>query len=386
MNGITATLVADSSKLHNVSHGAKRSRADEPAAKREPLSASASQDGIPVGESPPEYSIVIPVYNEQETLPAMYERLAALLERLDGTAEVILVDDGSRDASFARMMEMSAKDARVKVLQLSRNFGHQAAITAGLDFALGRAVVVMDADLQDPPEVVLEMAERWREGFDVVYAVRRARRGESRFKVATAAGFYRLLRKLSDVEIPADVGDFRLVDRKALDAYKTMRENDRFVRGMFSWVGFKQIGVPYDRDERFAGETKFPLGKMMKFGIDGIVSFSSAPLRLALALGFAVSGLSILYGFVALLLNVIGAFTVPGWTSIIFVTSLLGGVQLIVLGVVGEYVGRTYEESKNRPLYMVNQTSRISEGSQPEQRVFVWRASSEEVRGRIARD
>jgi polyisoprenyl-phosphate glycosyltransferase len=197
---------------------------------------TASQDSIPPGESPPEYSIVIPVYNEQETLPAMYERLAALLERLDGSSEVILVDDGSRDASFARMMEMGAKDARFKVLQLSRNFGHQAAITAGLDFALGRAVVVMDADLQDPPEVVLDMAERWREGFDVVYAVRRARRGESRFKVATAAGFYRLLRKLSDVEIPADVGDFRLVDRKALDAYKTMRENDRFVRGMFSWV------------------------------------------------------------------------------------------------------------------------------------------------------
>jgi glycosyltransferase involved in cell wall biosynthesis len=379
-----ATLVVDSPKLHNVSHGAKRSRADQPAAKREPL--SASQDGIPAGESPPEYSIVIPVYNEQETLPALYERLAALLERLDGSSEVLLVDDGSRDASFARMIEMSAKDARFKVLQLSRNFGHQAAITAGLDFALGRAVVVMDADLQDPPEVVLDMAERWREGFDVVYAVRRARRGESRFKVATAAGFYRLLRKLSDVEIPADVGDFRLVDRKALDAYKTMRENDRFVRGMFSWVGFKQIGVPYDRDERFAGETKFPLGKMMKFGIDGIVSFSSAPLRLALALGFVVSGLSILYGFVALLLNVIGAFTVPGWTSIIFVTSLIGGVQLIVLGVVGEYVGRTYEESKNRPLYIVTQTSGIHEGSQPEQRVFVWRASSEEFRGSVAPD
>lgn len=350
---------------------------------------SASQDGIsgaPGGESPPEYSIVIPVFNEQETLPAIYERLAALLERLDGSSEVILVDDGSRDASFARMMEMSAKDARFKVLQLSRNFGHQAAITAGLDFASGKAVVVMDADLQDPPEVVLEMAERWREGFDVVYGVRRARRGESRFKLASAAGFYRLLRKLSDVEIPADVGDFRLVDRKALDAYKTMRENDRFVRGMLSWVGFKQIGVPYDREERFAGETKFPVAKMMRFAIDGIVSFSSAPLRLALALGFVVSALSILYGFVALLLNMSGAFTVPGWTSIIFVTSLLGGVQLIVLGVVGEYVGRTYEESKNRPLYIVNQTSGLSEGSQPEQRVFVWRASSGELGGRVPHD
>ena len=298
---------------------------------------SGSRDGIHTaagGESPPEFSIVIPVYNEQETLPAVYERLIALLERLDGSSEVILVDDGSQDASFARMMEMSAKDARFKVVQLSRNFGHQAAITAGLDFALGRAVVVMDADLQDPPEVVRAMAERWREGFDVVYGVRRARRGESRFKLATAAGFYRLLRKVS-------VGDFRFVDRKALDAYKTMRENDRFVRGMFSSVGFKQIGVPYDRDDRFAGETKFPLGKMMRFALDGIVSFSIAPLRLALALGYVVSGLSILYGFVALLLKASGAFTVPGWTSIIFVTSLLGGVQLIVLGVVGEYGGGT---------------------------------------------
>jgi dolichol-phosphate mannosyltransferase len=336
------------------------------------------RDGF--GETPeveptPEYSIVIPVYNEQETLPELYERSVSLLDRLDGSAEVILVDDGSRDASFARMMEMSAQDARFKVLQLSRNFGHQAAITAGLDFATGKAVVVMDADLQDPPEVVLAMAQRWREGFEVVYAVRRERRGENRFKRVTAATFYRLLRRLSDVDIPADVGDFRLVDRKALDAYKTMRENDRFVRGMFSWVGFRQIGVPYDRDERFAGETKFPLGKMMRFAIDGIVSFSSAPLRLALALGFLVSAVALLYGFVAILLKVSGAFTVSGWTSVIFVTSLLGGVQLIVLGVVGEYVGRTYEESKNRPLYIVNQSAGLSETTGPEERVFIWRAT-----------
>jgi glycosyltransferase involved in cell wall biosynthesis len=339
---------------------------------------SASKDGS--GETPglegaPEYSIVIPIHNEQETLSALFERLVFLLEQLDGSAEVILVDDGSRDDSFARMMEMSIRDPRFKVLQLSRNFGHQAAITAGLDFAIGKAVVVMDADLQDPPEVVLAMAERWREGFEVVYAVRRERRGEKRFKRATAAAFYRLLRRLSDVDIPADVGDFRLVDRKALDAYNTMRENDRFVRGMFSWVGFKQIGVPYDRAERFAGETKFPLRKMMKFGIDGIVSFSSAPLRLALGLGFVVSAMSFLYGFVAILLKVSGA-TVPGWTSVIFVTSLLGGVQLIVLGVVGEYVGRTYEEAKNRPLYIVNQSAGLSERAGPEQRVFIWRAAT----------
>jgi polyisoprenyl-phosphate glycosyltransferase len=326
----------------------------------------------------PEYSIVIPVYNEQETLSALYDRLVSLLERLDGSSEVVLVDDGSRDESFTRMMEMSARDSRFKVLQFSRNFGHQAAITAGLDFAMGKAVVVMDADLQDPPEVVLAMAERWREGFEVVYAVRRERRGENRFKRVTAAAFYRLLRRLSDVDIPADVGDFRLVDRKALEAYKTMRENDRFVRGMFSWVGFKQIGVPYDRAERIAGKTKFPFQKMMRFAVDGIVSFSSAPLRLALTLGFVVSAASFLYGFVAILLKATGAFTVPGWTSVIFVTSLLGGVQLMVLGVVGEYVGRTYEEAKNRPLYIVNRSAGFPERAGEEQRVFIWRAATPE--------
>jgi polyisoprenyl-phosphate glycosyltransferase len=342
---------------------------------------STSHDGFrdqPAEAATPDYSIVIPVYNEEEILPVLGERLTSLLGRLDGGAEVILVDDGSRDASFARLMEMSARDSRFKVLQFSRNFGHQVAITAGLDFAAGKAVVVMDADLQDPPEVVLEMAARWREGFEVVYAVRKERRGENRFKRITAAAFYRLLRKLSDVDIPADVGDFRLVDRKAVEAYKTMRENDRFVRGMFSWVGFKQIGVSYDRDPRVAGETKFPFGKMMRFAIDGIVSFSSAPLRLALALGFVVSALAILYGFVAILLKVSGAFTVPGWTSVIFATSLLGGVQLIVLGVVGEYVGRTYLESKNRPLYIVNKSAGLAGRHGPEQRVFIWRAETSE--------
>jgi polyisoprenyl-phosphate glycosyltransferase len=212
--------------------------------------------------------------------------LKLLLEQLDGEAEVILVDDGSREDSLAHMIEASARDPRFKVLQLSRNFGQQAAITAGLDFASGNAVVVMDADLQDPPEVVLELARRWREGFDVVYAVRSRRAGENRFKLATAAGFYRLLRRLSDVDIPADVGDFRLVDRKALEAYKTIREEDRFVRGMLSWVGFRQTGVLYERDERYAGKTKYPLRRMLHFAIDGIVSFSNAPLRLALALGF----------------------------------------------------------------------------------------------------
>jgi polyisoprenyl-phosphate glycosyltransferase len=333
---------------------------------------------IPPVNSTPAYSFVVPVYNEHETLPALYERLLFVLERLDGSAEVIFVDDGSDDESFDRIIEISLRDPRFKVLQLSRNFGHQTAITAGLDFARGNAIIVMDADLQDPPETVLMMAQRWREGFDVVYAVRRERPGENRFKRFTAARFYRLLRRLTNVEIPADVGDFRLVDRKALEAYKTMRENDRFVRGMFSWVGFKQTGITYDRGERFAGETKYPLRKMVNFAVDGIVSFSNAPLRLALALGFTVSITSFVYGFVAIFLKLSGAFTVPGWTSIIFVASFLGGVQLIVLGVVGEYVGRIYVETKRRPLYIVNRSAGFSGRIEPGERVFVWEGANAE--------
>lgn len=312
-------------------------------------------------EPVPEYSLVIPVYNEEETLPILLERLTLLLAQLDGPGEIILVDDGSRDQSLALMLEATARDRRFRVLRLSRNFGHQAAITAGLDFASGNAVVVMDADLQDPPETVLELARRWREGFDVVYAVRRERPGEKRFKRATAATFYRVLRRLSDVDIPADAGDFRLVDRKALEAYKMMRESDRFVRGMFSWVGFRQTGVSYDRDERYAGETKYPLRKMMQFAVDGILSFSNAPLRLALGLGLFVSLTAFIYGFVAVTLKLAGAFTVPGWTSVVLVTTFLGGVQLIVLGVIGEYVGKTYKETKKRPLYVVSSSVGFAE-------------------------
>lgn len=324
----------------------------------------------------PVYSVVIPIFNEQEVLPALFDRLTVLLERLDGQAEVILVDDGSEDEGLARMMDVAARDGRFKVLQLSRNFGHQIAITAGLDFAAGNAVVVMDADLQDPPEVILELARCWREGFDVVYAVRRVRAGEKRFKRKTATAFYRLLRRLSDVDIPADVGDFRLVDRKALEAYKTMREEDRFVRGMFSWIGFKQTGVPYDRDERYAGRTKYPLRKMLQFAVDGIVSFSNAPLRLALTLGFLVSLTSFIYGFVSISLRLAGAFTVPGWTSVIIVTSFLGGVQLMVLGVIGEYVGKAYKEAKKRPLYVVSSSRGLELLDAPD-RTFVWQPAAE---------
>jgi polyisoprenyl-phosphate glycosyltransferase len=322
----------------------------------------------------PEYSIVVPVYNEEQTIDALHERLTSLIESLDGSAEIILVDDGSQDASLDRMLEISRHDPRFKVLQLSRNFGHQIAITAGLDFAAGNAVVVMDADLQDPPEVVVQMAQRWREGFDVVYAIRRERAGEARFKRFTAALFYRLLQRLSDTEIPVDTGDFRLVDRKALEAYKTMRESDRFVRGMFSWVGFKQVGISYDRAERFAGETKYPLRKMLTFAVDGILSFSNAPLRLALAMGFFVAAVSFLGGIASVVLKLSGGFTVPGWTSVILVSSFLGGVQLIVLGVIGEYVGKIYTEAKKRPLYIVNDAAGFSSKTPTHERVFVSQA------------
>jgi len=336
---------------------------------------SGSQDGLvsSAGTAPevPDYSIVIPVCNEQETLPVLYERLSLLLERLDGSAEVIFVDDGSQDDSFSLLSEMTVRDPRLKVLQLSRNFGHQTAISAGLDFAAGQAVAVMDADLQDPPEVLLAMADRWRAGFDVVYAVRERRTGDNWFKRSTASLFYRLLRKLTDVEIPADVGDFRLVDRKALEAYKLMRENNRFVRGMFSWVGFRQTGVPYRRDERFAGRTKYTVRKMVKFAVDGIVSFSNAPLRMALSFGFAVSIISFLGGIAALLLKLAGAFVIPGWASLVFVVGFLSGVQLAVLGVIGEYVARVYEEAKNRPLYIVSSSIGLDKTTERRDRV-VW--------------
>ncbi|MDP9206808.1 MAG: glycosyltransferase family 2 protein [Gemmatimonadota bacterium] len=338
-------------------------------------------------DSNPEYSFVLPIYDEEETLPRLCERLRGVLERLDGTAEVIFVDDGSQDGSFALMAEIAARDPRFKVLQLSRNFGHQIAITAGLDHASGEAIVVMDADLQDPPEVALAMAQRWREGFEVVYAIREHRAGESRFKLLTAAFFYRLLRKLTRVQIPSDVGDFRLVDRKALDAYRAMRENNRFVRGMFSWIGFRQTGVRYSRAARFAGRTKYPLRKMIKFAADGIISFSSAPLRLALNFGFVVSIASFLGGITALLLKFADVFVIPGWASLVFVTSFLGGVQLVVLGVIGEYVARVYDETKNRPLYIVSTSIGLGELAEDLKRA-IWSIPRREPPGaeRVSRE
>ena len=317
------------------------------------------------------YSIVVPVHNEELTLPHLHCRLAGLLERLDGEGEVLLVDDGSRDRSYVMMKSIHRLDPRFKVVHLSRNFGHQVAITAGMDLAEGDAVVVMDADLQDPPEVVLEMARLWREGYEVVYGVRQDRTSDSWFKRKSASAFYRLLRRLTDVDIPAEVGDFRLVDRRALDAFKEMEEGSRFVRGMFSWMGFRQIGVPYARAPRHAGETKYPLRKMLYLAVDGVVGFSRVPLRMALNAGLAAAALAVFGGMAALLLRLLGVFVVPGWASVIFVVCFLGGVQLAVLGVMGEYIGRTYEEVICRPLYIVDALHGVVEGEPSRRRAVL---------------
>jgi glycosyltransferase involved in cell wall biosynthesis len=304
----------------------------------------------------PVYSLVIPIFNEEECLPELEDRLHSLMDRLDASAEVVLVDDGSSDSSYEQIASLCQRDRRFRAIQLSRNFGHQLAITAGLDHARGDAVVVMDADLQDPPEVVLEMAERWRDGCDVVHAVRDEREGESAFKRVTASWFYRLLARIGDVRVPANSGDFRLVDRKALDAFRQMRESNRYVRGMFGWVGFQQCTVTYTRPPRFAGTSKYPLRKMIRFAFDGIVSFSTAPLRLALRIGFILSALSIAAGIAAIVLKLSGALEVPGWTSMIFAITFLGGVQLLTIGLMGEYVSRIHDEVRGRPLYLVRET------------------------------
>jgi dolichol-phosphate mannosyltransferase len=304
----------------------------------------------------PVYSLVIPIYNEEAVLPMLLRRLDALLDALDAPAEAIFVDDGSRDASPIVLEAKARADRRYRFVKLSRNFGHQIAITTGMERAAGEAVIVMDADLQDPPEVVLEMIAKWKEGYQVVYAERLSREGESRFKRAAAGLFYRLLGKLSEVEIPRNVGDFRLVDRKALDAFLAMPERDRFVRGMFAWIGFRQTVAPFHRPPRAAGKTKYSLTRMVRLAVDGVVSFSDAPLRVALWAGLATSSLAILYGVWVIALWAMNANLARGWSSIIVLMAFLGGANMLMTGVMGVYVGRIYAEVKRRPLYIVDRT------------------------------
>ena len=295
-------------------------------------------------------SVVAPVYNEEALVGTFYERVCAAL---DGVAfELILVDDGSSDGTASMLERLAAEDPRVRVVFLSRNFGHQTALTAGLDHAAGEAVVMLDADLQDPPELIVQMLEHWRAGCDVVYAVREQRTGESRFKLATAAWFYRIFDWLTSVQLQHNSGDFRLLDRRALDALLSMRERNRFLRGMTVWVGFRQAAVPYRRDPRYAGETKYTLPKMLRFSLDAISSFSHRPLQLATFLGFLISGLAFIAIPVVIILKILGSY-LPGFGSITITILLLGGIQLITIGIIGEYVGRIYDEVKGRPLYLV---------------------------------
>lgn len=304
------------------------------------------------------HSLVIPVFNERAGLGALYGRLRTLAGSLaPEQVEFVLVNDGSRDGSDQLLDEVAQQDPRFKVIHLSRNFGHQVAITAGMQWASGQTVTVMDADLQDPPEVVCDLIATWRKGYEVVYAVRRRREGETPFKRWTAALFYRLLRRLTEVDLPVDTGDFRLLDRVAVDALLRLPERHRFVRGMVSWVGFRQIGVPYDRAPRLVGETHYPLRKMLKLAFDGITSFSSAPLQIATSLGMFAALLAMGLALWALYLKLFTHATIQGWTSTLLVILFLGSGQLLGLGIIGQYLGRIYDEVKARPLYFVARTS-----------------------------
>jgi dolichol-phosphate mannosyltransferase len=303
----------------------------------------------------PRYSIVVPVFNEQAVLPVLLRRLDLMMAGLDGPAETIFVDDGSSDCSAIVLRAKAKEDPRYRFVGLSRNFGHQAAITAGMAAASGDAVIVMDADLQDPPEVVGQMIEKWKEGYEVVYGRRLSREGDSVFKQQTASLYYKLLGRLSSVSIPRDTGDFRLIDRKVLDAFLAMPEQDRFVRGMFAWLGFRQTEVAFHRLPRAAGETKYPLFKMLRLASHGVVGFSEAPLRLAIWCGFAVSAFAALYALYVVGHWLAGDRTmVAGWASTIIIVSFLSGMNMIMTGIMGLYVGRIHAEVKRRPLYVVS--------------------------------
>ncbi len=298
----------------------------------------------------PTYSIVAPVFNERECLDVLYSRVSEVMDRSGEPWELVLIDDGSSDGSTEIMKSISEKDPRVRCVFFARNFGHQIAVTAGMDNTLGDAVVVIDADLQDPPEVILQLIEKWKEGYEVVYAVRKERDGESWFKKWTASAFYRLIDKIADVRIPLDTGDFRLYDRKVVNVMKQMPERSRFLRGMSSWVGFNQIGVEYHREERYAGTTHYPLKKMLKLALTAITGFSTVPLQLAYWLGFSITGLSV----IAFIIDLISG----GKDGTAIAVFFMGGVILIILGIIGEYLGRIYDEVRNRPLYVTREITK----------------------------
>lgn len=314
--------------------------------------------------SRPTLSLVLPIYNEEAVIPELHERLQEFLRELALDTEVIFVNDGSKDRSMELLRGICKGEPRYRVLSFARNFGHQIAITAGVDWARGRAVVVMDADLQDPPSVVLEMVAKWREGYDVVYAKRRSREGETFFKLLTAKLFYRVFAAMIPIAVPLDTGDFRLMSRRVVVALRALRETHRFVRGMVAWIGFKQTAVLYDRPARFAGETKYPLRKMLRFAVDGITSFSVLPLRFATYLGMFISFCSVGVAVWAIVGKFVLHNTVPGWSAEVVLVSLLAAVQLLMIGIVGEYIGRIYEQVKGRPTYLVG--DRVNAARRPD--------------------
>ncbi len=299
------------------------------------------------------YTVIIPAYNEEEVIRESYRRLTGVMEAAGEPYELLFINDGSKDDTAVIIETLSMTDPRVKLLDFSRNFGHQIAITAGMDHARGDAVIIIDADLQDPPEVIPQMIAKWREGYEVVYARRAQRKGESFFKKSTAALFYRLLNLMADIDIPLDTGDFRLIDRKVCDALGALREKNRFVRGLVSWVGFRQTAIEYVREERYAGETKYPLKKMLRFSLDGITSFSYKPLKMALYLGLGVTAASFVYLLYGLVQLAAAGGMSPAGSPLIACLLLLNGVTLIFLGLIGEYMGRIYDEAKDRPLYIL---------------------------------
>ena len=305
-------------------------------------------------------SIVLPIYNEEAGLPELHRRVTSVLDAMKVAYEIIMVNDGSRDGSWKRILELSTADPRVCGVNLSRNFGHQIAITAGVEMSRGAVVVVMDSDLQDPPELIPDMYQKYQAGFDVVYAQRRSREGETWFKETTAKIFYRLVRRMTTIDIPVDTGDFRLMSRRVVDDVKRLQEQSRFVRGLVTWVGYNQTPILYDRSKRYGGVTKYPIAKMMKFALDGITGFSSEPLRLASHSGlfFAFTSLALMVGLMLYKVSG-GQGIIPGWTSLVVAVLFLGGVQLLSIGILGEYIGRIYEEVKRRPLYLVSDAVNI---------------------------
>lgn len=304
-------------------------------------------------------TVAIPILNEEETIPRLLERLAAAVAAADlPIKEFLFIDDGSTDRSVELLQEAAVTDPRIRVLVLSRNFGHQIAISAAIDHAAGDAIIIMDADLQDPPEVLRGLYEKWQDGYEIVYAVRTKRKKESFFKRVTASVFYRLLRTLAEIDIPVDAGDFCLLDRKVIDALRQMPERSRYVRGLRAWVGFRSAALPYEREERFAGETKYPFRKMLALAINGVLGFSTLPLRLATYLGILVAFVCCVLVVILLAIKIIygSTFADPGWTSLMLAIFFMGSVQLFVIGVMGEYIGRIYRESQQRPLYLVRDT------------------------------